>query len=279
MLRIGSLTTHDLRLTTYVLFSSLALWLGSCASVEPTAKVDNSLEQELGPYTGPKASIAVSKFSWKADGAGGGTKKSKKISFFGQAIEYQESEEHKDEANALQDMLTTALVQSKRYKVMERGEMGVINQEQELGASGAVEEKSAAKRGAIKGADILVVAAVTAWEPGVKNTGGGLGGFLGKRYAILGAAGSVGMKKSYLAIDMRIIDSSTSEVLAATNVQGEAKEFKMGVFGGGLLGGVPLGGGLSSYAKTPFEKAIRVCIKEAVKYIVANTPEDHYKYK
>jgi curli biogenesis system outer membrane secretion channel CsgG len=66
-------------------------------------------------------------------------------------------------------------------------------------------------------------------------------------------------------------------VLAATRVQGQAGDFSAGLMTG-FFGSFALGGGLSGYANTPMEKAIRVCIIEAVKYIAQVTPPEYYKY-
>jgi curli biogenesis system outer membrane secretion channel CsgG len=171
-------------------------------------------------------------------------------------------------------MMTTALVQSQRFRVLERQEFGSIQEEIELGEEGYVEESTAVKKGRVKGADLLIVAAVTGWEPGasgVSGGGGGLGGgWLG------GLFGSY--EKSYLAMDIRIIDSSTSEILAATHIEGEARDVDLTVLGGGFTGGIGLGGFLNTFAKTPMEKAIRITIEEAVKYIATNTPMNYFKY-
>lgn len=80
-----------------------------------------------------------------------------------------------------------------------------------------------------------------------------------------------------MALDIRIVDTSTSEVLAATRVQGSASDVAGG-FMTGFLGGFGLGGGLSMYANTPMEKAIRVCIIESVRYIAQTIPANYYKY-
>jgi len=87
-----------------------------------------------------------------------------------------------------------------------------------------------------------------------------------------------GIKKSSMAMDIRIIDTETSEILAATDVKGEATDFNLGGFGGDIIGTIRLAGGLSTHSKTPMENAIRVCIYEAVKYIAENTPEEYFKY-
>jgi hypothetical protein len=39
-----------------------------------------------------------------------------------------------------------------------------------------------------------------------------------------------------------------------------------------------MGGGLSGFAKTPMEKAIRTCIYESVKFLVKETPKEYFKY-
>lgn len=85
------------------------------------------------------------------------------------------------------------------------------------------------------------------------------------------------MNKAHMALDLRVIDTSTSEVLAATRVQGQASDVSGGLMAG-FFGGWALGGGLTMYANTPMEKAIRICIIEAVRYVSQTIPADYYKY-
>jgi len=245
---------------------------------KPTAKVDTTLADELGPYSGPRARLAVAKFEWKVRGRGS------RVTIKGLPGTHGITITREQEAymSGLQDMLTTALFQSKRYRVVERQELGAVMQEQKLGQAGVISKETAAKAGAVKGADILVVAAVTGWEPGTSGAsagggGGAIEGKLGKIFAI--GAGIVGaMKKSSMAMDIRLIDSSTSEILAATNVEGVAKDINFGVLIGGFMRAAGMGGGLSGFAKTPMEKAIRKCIYESVKFLVRETPKEYYKY-
>jgi len=243
----------------------LLLFISGCAtlSVEPTAKIDRGLENELPPYNGPKAKIMVAKFGWDV-----GTR-TKKIRVRGPWwVNWEMTEEEEGYTEGLRTMLVTTLVQSKRFRVLEREVFDQIVEEAKLSGGNLN----------IKGADLLIVASVTAWEPGVKKTGASLGGLLpGKTGLILGALSSA-VKKSYMAMDIRIIDAKTSEILAATRVEGTAKEIDLGALGASIFGRVPLAGGLSIYSKTPMEKAIRLCIKEAVKYIIENTPKEYFKY-
>jgi len=119
----------------------------------------------------------------------------------------------------------------------------------------------------------MVVGAITGWEPGTSGVKGGMGGLFGSVAG--GIAGA--MSKTSMAMDIRIVDIETSEVLAATRVEGSSSSISAGGLLGGVIGSTPLGGGLGSYAKTPMEKAIRNCMYEAVKYIVHNTPSEYYK--
>lgn len=72
--------------------------------------------------------------------------------------------------------------------------------------------------------------------------------------------------------------SGRYEHVAATNVEGVAKDINFGVLAGGFMRAAGMGGGLSGFAKTPMEKAIRTCIDEAVKFLVKETPKEYLKY-
>jgi len=66
--------------------------------------------------------------------------------------------------------------------------------------------------------------------------------------------------------------------LAATSVEGEAKDFNIGGALGGYFGGGALGGGLQSWKNTPREKALRQVINEAVNYVISVTPPEYMRY-
>ncbi len=237
--------------------------------VKPTATTDTGSEMQLPPYNGPKAKVAVADFEWKVGGSGGQTTIT---GMGGQPITISHSRQH-GYTTGLRDMLTTTMVQSKRYRVLERQNISSLQQEMSLSEQG-YSDKSGIKRGGIKGADLLIMGAVTGWDPGSSGVGGGIGGgTLGKLAGVMGS-----MKKSKMAMDIRLVDTRTSEVLSATRVEGEAKDVNLGALAGIAGGSGAMGGGLGAYAKTPMEKAIRTCIYNAVKYITENTPEEYMKY-
>ena len=155
----------------------------------------------------------------------------------------------------LQDMLSAELVSTKAFRVLERKELDAVLGEQELGASGRIDRSTRAKMGKIKGAQYLVAATVSAFEEQTSGTGGGIGigGF------------SIGGKKekAYMAVDLKLIDTTTGEIADARTVEASSSS-------GGINLGVNRGifsGGLSKYAKTPTGKAIRGCIIEIAEYL------------
>jgi curli biogenesis system outer membrane secretion channel CsgG len=229
--------------------------LVGCASMtQPTAQVDNTAgAQPLPPYSGPRARVAVADFDVKAA----------KATF--------------EIGSGLREMLVTALINSNRFSVVERQVLEAVMKEQELAISGAAQSGSGPTRGQIKTADIIVTAAVTEFEPQASGGSAGIGGGGSVGSGILGGLLGAALNKAHMALDIRIVDTSTSEVLAATRVQGQATDVAGG-FMAGFLGSWGLGGGLSAYANTPMEKAIRVCIIEAVRYISQVIPPPYYKY-
>ncbi len=244
-----------------LLFSLIALSLfifSGCVTSGTTTTVTSGQDSpdiaqtQAEDYNGPKARIAVSQFKNKA---GGG--------WWNNNI-----------GDGMADQLTTALFNSNRFIVLERQTLNDVLTEQDLGASGRIRSDTAAAIGEIEGAELLVVGAVTEFEGAASGSSGSIGG------GAAGIFGSLlgGFQKAHMAIDLRIIDSRTSRILAATSVEGEATDVNLG----GLLGGYgsagALAGGLSGWKNTPNEKALRICIQKAVEFVVSKTPKHFYHY-
>jgi len=119
------------------------------------------------------------------------------------------------------DMLTTALVKSGKYRVLERQEIEeVVLKEQALGQSGAVTPESAAKVGKLLGAELAIVGSVSEFGYKEMEKGGRIGGI------------SVGGKKmsSTVAIDVRFINTTTGEIITAETVRKEKSTAGLSVF-------------------------------------------------
>lgn len=156
----------------------------------------------------------------------------------------------------LSSMLSNELSNTGKFRVVERAKLEPVLREQNLAASGRVSQGTAAKIGQMSGAQYLVMGTVSAFESDTSDTGGGIsfGGI------------SIGGKKgeAYMAIDLRVVDTTTSEVAYSRTVEGRASDtgLSFGLFKGGF------GGNLKSENKTPAGKAIRAGIVEAADYLV-----------
>ncbi|GAB4191365.1 MAG: hypothetical protein Tsb002_19940 [Wenzhouxiangellaceae bacterium] len=237
----------------------LAAFIAACATTGTTTRVTSGSDQSIAdaqavPYDGPQARIAVARFT---------NKSADSRNWYNPQI-----------GDGMADMLTTALVNTGRFIVLERQAIDDVLSEQDLGASGRVSADTAAAIGEIEGAEILVVAAVTEFDDNSGGTRGGLGGIGG---GILGAIAG-GSRSAHMAIDLRLVDARTSRVLAATSVEGEAKDFSLGGALGGYTGSVGLGGALQSWKNTPREKALRQVIGAAVDYVIGKTPTTYYRH-
>lgn len=124
----------------------------------------------------------------------------------------------------LRQMLLNTLINSNRFSVVER---------------------QAAS------ADLIITACVSEFEPQASGGRGGIGGGGGVSSGILGGLLGPAPNKAYMALDIRIVDVSTSKILAATKVKSQASDI---------------------------DKAMRTCIIEAGRYISEGIPARFYKY-
>jgi curli biogenesis system outer membrane secretion channel CsgG len=155
----------------------------------------------------------------------------------------------------LAGMLTNELAGTGKFKMVEREKLDAVLDEQDLADSGRIAKKTGAKIGKLTGAQYLVVATLSSFEENVKGGGGGVS-FRGI---------SVGGKKeeAYLAVDLRVVDTTTGEVEFTRSVEARASSggLAVGVYRGGF------GGNLGKYEKTPTGKAIRAVIMEISEYL------------
>jgi curli biogenesis system outer membrane secretion channel CsgG len=155
----------------------------------------------------------------------------------------------------LADMLTNELQATGKFKMVEREKLAAVLDEQDLADSGRIKKGTGAKIGKLTGAKYIVTGSLSAYEEDVASTGGGLS-FRGI---------SVGGKKesAYLAVDLRVIDTTTGEIEFTRTVEGRSS-------GGGVAVGVyrgGFGGNLAKQNKTPAGKAIRAAIVEISDYL------------
>lgn len=155
------------------------------------------------------------------------------------------------------DQLTEALVQSENFVVLERQTLGDVLAEQDLAASGRAAKSKTAQTGKIIPAQILVTGAITEFEHSSAGGGGGLK--VGKLK--LRGKGEV----AHVGLIIRLIDTTTGEVLDSQRVEGKAKSGGLG-FDTSIKN---VSFGSAGFKKTPLGKATQRAIDNAVAFITS----------
>lgn len=161
----------------------------------------------------------------------------------------------------MSDMLVTALIQSKKFIVIERAQLEKVMNEQALGQTGAVNPQTAAKIGQVLGVSYIVTGSVT--EFGIKESKLGVGN-LGR---VLPFGGGVDTKtnKAVVAMDVRMINTSTAQVEKAVKGEGEEKSTGVAVD----LDVVPsVDFGKDGFDETVIGKAVRKAVEMVAKNII-----------
>lgn len=165
-----------------------------------------------------------------------------------------------DIGGGLAAQLTTALIESGRFVVVERAELAGVLREQEMGLQKIVPRETAAQAGRMTGAQMLVRGSVTEFDQ--KTGGDGFRIGLGRASAGLG----LGMQSSegVVGIDIRLIDTTTGQVLQSHKVH--EKLSARGVAADVNVRQLSFGG--DSFNKTELGQATRAVIEKAVNLIV-----------
>ena len=155
----------------------------------------------------------------------------------------------------LSGMLSNELSNTGSFQVVERNKLQSVLSEQNLASSGRVTNSTGAKIGKLIGAKYLVTANVSAYEHNVQDTGGGLS------YKGISLGGK--KDKAYIAVDLRVIDSTTGAVAYSRTVEARSGGggIRLGVFKDGFSGN------LKNEKRTPAGKAIRAVIVEISNYL------------
>jgi curli biogenesis system outer membrane secretion channel CsgG len=129
--------------------------------------------------------------------------------------------------NGLTGIITTELVQSGRFNVIQRGEnLGLLIDEIDLGMSGYIEPDSAVEMGHILGVQYILSGQVTNFGYEESDIGGFLGGFGG-----FGGL-SIEEEKAVVRLDFALIDARTGTTVLAATAEGKESETGFGIEGG-----------------------------------------------
>jgi curli biogenesis system outer membrane secretion channel CsgG len=157
--------------------------------------------------------------------------------------------------DGMADQLTDALMQSGQFIVLERQTLGDVMAEQDLATSGRAQASKSAQTGKLISAQILVKGAVTEFENKSAGSGTGIG------FGPVKLANK--REEAHVGLIIRLIDTTTGQVLDSQRVEGTAAA-------GGMAVGVNAGGvsfGTEGFKKTPLGKATQIAIDNAVNFI------------
>ncbi len=217
---------------------AMVFLLSACVAASGSEQVKAEEEVTYLPYSGPKKRIAVLTFENKISNR-----------WWDRSWNIQER---------LTEMLITELMKTNRFIVVERGALDEVLAEQDLAASGRIRRGTEARIGEVLGAQVVIKGAVTEF---VEKESGGGAGILLKGIGIAGKSNS-----GHVAIDMRLIDATTGQILQSQRAEGKIKT--TGIGGIAFFKGIAFGG--TTYKKTALGKATRKAVAAATAFVVDN---------
>ncbi len=153
-------------------------------------------------------------------------------------------------------MLESALFATNRFVIVEREKLDTVMKEQDLQTSGrAAKAADVAQTGKLRSARYLATGTIVEASSDTSGDGGGL--------TIKGIHIGGSSAKSQIVIVVKLVDTTSGQIVAEERIRGEAGKTSLNL---GYSGG-NVGGGLSSFAKTPVGEAAQDCINQAVKFI------------
>jgi curli biogenesis system outer membrane secretion channel CsgG len=192
-------------------------------------------------------------------------------------------------ATDLAAALANELQATGTLQVVERSNIGAVLSEQELTQLGIVRPSpNAARKGQMTGARYIVLGTVTSYDSNVEEKASG------SNFGLMGFGTNQQQleTKDYVAIDIRVVDSTTGEVVGSRTVEGRASNLaeakqqgvsllplagaalllapNMGRTGQvltGAAGTLNFGNSRSQAERTPAAKAIRAALSEASEYV------------
>lgn len=140
-------------------------------------------------------------------------------------------------AEGITEMMTTELMNTGLFTILEREKLTMMTTEQDLAQSGLGDARTAPERGKLKGAEFSMTGAITEYR--YDSAAGALP---------IGNVGiSLGSHTATVMLDIRIVNNRTGEVIMAAREKGSSNQTvaglcsRYGSFGGGKTGGILAG--------------------------------------
>lgn len=217
-------------------------FLTACATAQVAAAPADAPIARRPSYSGPKKTIAVTRFD--AHGAF--------LARYGGA----------DIGGGLAAQLATALSRSDQFVLVERAELPAVLEEQELGLRGLTQASTAPRAGQLIGAQFLIRGSVTEFNEADNGGGFSIGAPLSSGFS---GAVSPRFATGHVAIDFRVIDTSSGRVVATHTSRAEINRRSLAL--AGLSSDVSFSG--DAFQRSALGEATRSAIGDAVQYTSA----------
>ena len=163
----------------------------------------------------------------------------------------------------LSDMLATELKDTGNFTVVERQSLGKVLDEQALAEAGIIRKSTAPKKGMATGARYYILGSVSDYQENVESKGSGGGfGFMG-----FGQSKSKSEQKAYVALDIRVVDTTTGELAYTRTIEGMATSTQESKSSSGGIMGFSVSNNEESSSRPPASKAIRAAMIEVSEYL------------
>lgn len=178
-----------------------------------------------------------------------------------------------DIGKGVADLMVDELVNDGSFRVIERKRLDAILAEQNFSNSDRADPSAAsvAKIGKALGVKYLIVGSITKFGTENRKMGVGGGGFGGRAFG--GAKVGTSKGKATVALAVRMIDTSTGEIMVAA--RGQAESSRSGLLlggGGGKWGGAGAGEismGSSDFRETILGEATEKAVTQVIENLVA----------
>ena len=148
--------------------------------------------------------------------------------------------------SGIQEMLTVALYNTKRFDVIEQKRIQEVEAQQKRKDVTEPSPTSIVNIGKVLGAQYLVYGTVNEWNPDRASRNMGPGNLF-----------NAGKKEAEVAITFTLTDVANGQILFTTAERARMGEWSFG------FGGAPNGGGGTTEQKTPVSYAVRACASKA----------------
>lgn len=163
-----------------------------------------------------------------------------------------------DVGKGIADEFVTEFLNTKKFRLIEREQIDKVISEQDFGESGRVDARTAAKIGKILGVDFLVMGRVT--EFSLKSTG--VSGLSLKKGIGLGVKST----NAIVAIDARLVEATTAEIIASVTGKGDKRSTNLSV----AVEWEAIAFGSDEFRATNLGKATREAVASAAKKLADN---------